>query len=423
MHIELPYGKTKLTAELPDGLDVSVLDMPATKVDKTEEEMIDAAMRNPIGSPLLEDMLKPDDTVVIVVNDQTRPGPNVLIMSELMKRLDMVGVPDENVTIIFATGSHRAPTAEEARKILGDEAYSRFKTVDHHCMVDEENKYIGDTKAGIPVYINKVAAECSFLITTGLITQHHCAGYSGGRKSIVPGIAGFTTFHIHHSFPVYQYEPAMGFMHGNPFHNMAVDAARTANVRFIVNAVQDAHKKVVGFVAGDLEAAHEEGVKLCESVTMLEVDKPADILISSPGGFPRDIDLYQSQKAISVSELICNPNCVFVLVAECSDGFGGGSFRQIMVDHADPDEIIDLYAREGFTPGSNKAFNYARALKKGRVIIVSPHLSKESVEEAHLEWAGTLQEAVDSALEGRKDPVVAVIPSASGLCARVRKQD
>ena len=129
MHIELPYGRTTMSAELPDGLDVSILDMPATKVDKTEEEMIDAAMRNPIGSPLLEDMLKPDDTVVIVMNDQTRPGPNVLIMSELMKRLDMVGVPDENVTIIFATGSHRAPTAEEARKILGDEAYSRFRTV------------------------------------------------------------------------------------------------------------------------------------------------------------------------------------------------------------------------------------------------------------------------------------------------------
>lgn len=422
MKITMPYGETAMEALLPEGIPVQLVDIPPAAVSQSESDMLAQAMEHPIGTETLKRMVSPKDSVVIVVNDQTRPGPNARIMEAIAAQLDAAGVPDENVTVLFATGSHRAPTPAEMETIVGKSVYQRYRMVAHRCTDDASLAYLGDTPEGMPLYINRYAAQCTFLITTGLITQHHCAGYSGGRKSIVPGIAGFQTLHYHHSFPVYQYEPAMDFMHGNPFHEIALEAAKKAGVRFIVNAVQDTHKNVVGFVAGDLEQAHEAGIALCRQVSVTEVERRADVIIASPGGAPRDIDLYQSQKALSVAELICREPCVFILVAACSDGFGEGSFREIMETYADPDEIIGAYAREGFTVGSNKAFNYARALKKGRIIVVTQSLSRESVERAHLEWAATLQDAVNMAIEPGTAPTVTVIPHASGIYVRVKDE-
>lgn len=419
--LRLPYGDGYQTASIDDSLKIQMIDPPIRPVTKSLEELLEYAIEHPYGTPLLENMAKPDDTVVIVMNDHTRPGPNPLILSAIMKRLEKAGVPDENITILFATGSHRAPTSEEAIRIMGEKYYHRLNSIAHDCRDDAAMVNIGNTSEGVPVYVNRLITECSLLITTGLVAPIHTAGYSGGRKSILPGVAGLKTLHIHHSFPVYQYEPAMGFIYGNPFHEIALNAARKANVRFIVNAVQDPHKQFFNFVAGDLAEAHAAGVAMCKEVSEMPIPDRGDIIIASPGGFPRDIDLYQSQKALSVAELLGTENCTFIIVAECRDGFGEETFHRWMIECPTIQSIIDRYAEEGFNVGNNKAFNYARALKKGRVIIVTDKISKEQLAEAKLESAATLQEAIEMSLAERPAKVVTVLPQAANIIPVLKK--
>lgn len=419
--LRLPYGDGYQTASIDDSLKIQMIDPPIRPVTKSLEELLEYAMEHPYGTPLLENLAKPDDTVVIVMNDHTRPGPNPLILSAIMKRLEKAGIPDENITILFATGSHRAPTREEAIRIMGEKYYHRLNSIAHDCRDDAAMVNIGNTSEGVPVYVNRLITECSLLITTGLVAPIHTAGYSGGRKSILPGVAGLKTLHIHHSFPVYQYEPAMGFIYGNPFHEIALNAARKANVRFIVNAVQDPHKQFFNFVAGDLAEAHAAGVAMCKEVSEMPIPDRGDIIIASPGGFPRDIDLYQSQKALSVAELLGTENCTFIIVAECRDGFGEETFHRWMIECPTIQSIIDRYAEEGFNVGNNKAFNYARALKKGRVIIVTDKISKEQLAEAKLESAATLQEAIEMSLAERPAKVVTVLPQAANIIPVLKK--
>ncbi len=417
--ISLPYGNSQQTANLPDDLVVQHIAAKEYQVTESLEALLEKAMANPIGSQKLEDIARADDTVVIVVNDHTRPGPNQLIMKAIVSRLEKAGIPDKNITVLYATGSHRSPTQAEMDQIVGEEYRKRFTQVAHDCLKDDALTFIGETDTGMPIYINRLATDCSLLITTGLIAPIHTAGYSGGRKSVVPGIAGLKTLQVHHSFPIYQYEPAMGFVEGNPFHEIALAAAKKAGVKFIVNAIQEPNKKFIDFVAGDLEQAHAAGVTLCDAVSRIDIPRRADMIIASPGGFPRDIDLYQSQKALSVAEVIGTPNCTFIIVAECRDGFGEATFEKWMIECSSPQEIIDRYAAEGFNVGNNKAFNFARALLKGRVVIVSDKLSGERLKQAKLEWAPTLQAAVDAALAAGTVKTVSVMAQAANIVPRV----
>lgn len=420
--ISVPYGTRQMDAWIDDSIPVQIIDVEdrAPQVDLTA--MTEEAMEHPIGSDKLENMVKPTDSVVIVVNDQTRPGPYPIMMRAIVERLERAGVPDENVTVIYATGSHRCPTEEEQRHIIGEEYAARFRRVCHVCTDAEQMAYLGETASGLPLYVNRVVAQADFLIVTGLIAPHHCAGYSGGRKSIVPGVAGIETLKKHHSFPIYQYDPAMGYMYGNPFHEAALEAAKKAGVNFMLNAVQDPHKHYIRMVAGDVELAHNAGADACRDACGIDVERPADLIICSPGGAPRDIDLYQSQKAISMAETVCTDRCTFILVAECEDGFGEGCFRQWMIEGESPQAIIDRYAEVGFDVGTNKAFNYARALVHGRVIIVTDKLTKEELNEAKLDWAPDLQTAVDMALAERRPDIVSVIPYAVNFVAHVRQK-
>ena len=213
----------------------------------------------------------------------------------------------------------------------------------------------------------------------------------------------------------------MGYIYGNPFHEIALNAAKVAGVKFIVNAVQDPHKQFFNFVAGDLEDAHAAGVAMCKEVSEVDIPLRGDIIVASPGGFPRDIDLYQSQKALSVAEVMGRKDCTFIIVAECRDGFGEETFRRWMVECPTVQSIIDRYAEEGFNVGNNKAFNYARALKKGRVIIVTGKIPQEQLNEAKLEWAPDLQTALTMASEQKKPEVITVMASAANIIPKVQE--
>ena len=419
IEITVPYGDGYQTAVVPNDISVTVVDPPKRKQTTDVCALIENAMNTPIGTPRLEELVHADEKVTIIVNDQTRPGPNCEIVAAVMQRLEKAGVEDENILFVVATGSHRAPTDDELDSIIGEDYHKRIRVHIHDCQ--NGNVYLGKTESGLPVWVDELVVKSSFVITTGLIAPHHSAGFSGGRKSIVPGVAGIETLKIHHSLPIRPYEPAMGFYEENPFHLAAVEAARLTNVRFIVNAVQDIHKQIIACVAGDLEKAHEAGVAICREACTVNVEGEADVVITSPGGAPRDCNLYQSQKALSAGELFCKKGCTFIMCAEAPDGVGGGMFQEWMRSANSPEEIIERFRKEGYNVGSNKAFMYARALTKGRVIVVANPAIEREMQGMMLEYAPSLQDAVDRVLKEQKPKKIAVLPRAVNMIPKANK--
>lgn len=415
MRISVPYGDGSQEAEIRGDHKVRIIDAAVSPAAGPVEEMIREALDHPVGTPGLEQLVGPQDRIAIIMNDQTRPGPNGEILAEIMKRLGAAGVPDDHVLVVIATGTHRAPDEEELKTIMGAAFYGTLAVHIHDCR-DGSHVYLGETKTGMPVWIDRQVAEADFVIATGLIAPHHTAGFSGGRKSIVPGVAGMETLRIHHSLPVRPYEPSMGITEGNPFHETALEAAKFVKVGFIVNVVQDAHKQNVDCVAGDMEKAHQKGMEICRRFNSVEVPEPADIVITSPGGSPRDCNLYQSQKAISAAELFARKEgAVFILCARAEDGIGGKLLEEWLEEADGPQEVIDRFREVGFQGGNNKAFMFARAMLKGEVIVVSDCLDPEKLKKMMLSWAPDLQTAVDRVVDASGNQSIIVLPRAVNL--------
>ena len=418
MIIRVPFGTGSMEAELPDSLRVSVGDPKTEAVTGTEEERIEAALDAPIGTARLEETVKPENKVLIVVNDHTRPGPNRQIVAALLRRLHRAEVPDENIRFICATGSHRAPTDREMRAIVGDEVVEKYEIVMHDCRDKASLFRLGEID-GLDIWLNNAVREADFIITTGLIAPHHTAGFSGGRKSILPGITGLDTLKIHHSLPMRPYNPSMGILEGNRFHDVALAAAKKAGVDFMINAVQDLKKQNVRYVAGDIELAHAEGVRVCREHNSVSIPGLADVVVCSPGGYPRDSDLYQAQKGLAVAETLVRPGGTVILCARSELGVGEGLFPQWMKEGESPEAIIERYKREGFNVGNNKAFMYARALLRAKIVVVSELLDPEELKEMFLDWAPDLQNALDRVLPEYENPLVTVLPRAVSMIPRV----
>jgi nickel-dependent lactate racemase len=416
--ITVPYGKGLQVSEIDDSVLVEFVNYEKKELKENEESMLKCALDNPIGSKPLEEIISDDEKILIVVNDQTRPGPNKLILSELTKRL-LTKIKKDQITFIIATGSHRVPTNEELRNILGEEIVNDYNIILHKCQDDDSLVYFGESLHDVPIYVNKALIECSFCIVTGLIAPHHAAGYSGGRKSIVPGLAGFETLKIHHSLPIRPFEPAMGMIYGNPFHEVALDVALKTKTKFMVNAVQNPQKQNIAFVAGDLIEAHEKGVDQCKEASEVYLKEKADIVVVSPGGYPRDRNLYQAQKALSVAETIGNPECTFILVAEAKDGYGEGVLREWLTEAQNPEEVIERFRKEGYDIGSNKAFMFARAMTKGKVVVVSEYLDKDELNGMMLGHAESLQQALDEAIRRKTPNKVLVLPNAVNIIPKI----
>lgn len=394
--IQIPYGDSFKSVQAPEGAVVlKPHDMPPLADPRAE---IARMLREPIDSLPLREICRGKDSIAIVINDITRPSPTDLFVEEMLKEMAAAGVKDEQITLVVALGNHRPNTDDELRSMVGEEVFSRLRIVNHDCYDESNLVSLGVTKRGLPIIVNKIVAEASVKILTGIITPHQSAGYSGGRKSIMPGVAGIEALRRHHSFPIRSYHPVMGQMENNPFHDESLEAAERVGVDFIVNAVKNSKKEIVSIVAGHLKTAHEAGVRICEDSWKVKVDHPYDIVVCSPGGYPKDIDLHQSQKALASAEVVARKGGVIILVAECRDGVG--KFAKWLVEAKDPQDVIDAFERNGFTPDhSSKAFMLARALKHHHVILVDPRIDRDLVEAMFFRYAATLDEALQMAYD------------------------
>lgn len=420
MKVDLPYGDSFTRVALPPESRI-IIPEPVPGVADIRSE-VRRALDCPIGTRPLQELAAGCQDVVIVINDITRPAHSDILLAELLVDLSRAGIMDDQITVVIACGNHRPNTREEISGMIGPDLAARLRVVNHDCEDKANLTRMGETDSGLPVWINSLVAGASFKILTGLIMPHHGAGYSGGRKSLMPGVAGLQTLNQHHSLPIRPYHPAFGWMKGNAFHEEAVKVARTVGIDFILNVVKNTCGQVVEAVAGELEAAHEYGVAKCEKNWQLELPHPYDIVVVSPGGFPRDIDLHQSQKAMSAAEMVIAEGGVIVLIAECRDGIG--KYADWLKQAATPGEVIKRFECEGFTKDhSSKAFMCARALEHHTVIFYCSGIDAAELEQMFFQPAPSAQAAIDEAL-GRKGPAarVLVMPQAVSCVPRIVKR-
>ena len=402
MKIELGFRDTTVPVEVPEENLQAVLQPSAIESDLSEAEIVRKALENPIGTPRLSEMVKPGQKVVIVTSDITRPMPTARVMPYVLEELDRAGVRDADVTLVFATGVHRKPPAEECRKLAGDLAYSRIKCIGSD---NEDVAYLGRTSRGTEVEIMRLVAEADFRICLGNIEFHYFAGFSGGAKAIVPGCAARRTIKANHSLMMDPRSFA-GNAADNPVRLDLEEAVSFRPVQFIFNVVLDAHKNIVYAVAGDITGAHRAGCEFLRKANLCPIDGEADIVVASMGGSPKDLDLYQSQKAIDNAFHAVKPGGVIILAASCREGFGEKTFEKWFNEARTSDDLIRRLKAD-FELGGHKAAAIAKTLNKAAIWLRSD-LPDDAVKRAFLTPISDVQSAVDEAIR-RAGPEAKVI--------------
>jgi len=405
MKVELNYGQGQVSVEIPEKNLGAVMHPATVESESSEQEIIRQSIRRPIGTPQLSQIVSGGESIVIVTSDITRPMPSYKVLPELLAELTEIGVADEDITIVFGLGNHRKQTAEEMRKLVGDEIYDRIRCVDSD---QQDIVNLGTTSRGTPVDIHRPVSEADRLICLGNIDYHYFAGYSGGYKAIMPGVSTESAIQMNHRHMV-QELASTGNIESNPVREDMEEVASLITVDFIVNVVLDEYKHVVGSFAGDPIDAHREGCKLLDSFYKYKLPRQGDVVIVSAGGFPKDINLYQAQKALDNAKYAVRDGGDIILVAACGEGLGESTFERWMLDSSSPDEMISEIQRK-FVLGGHKAAAIGLVMKRATVNLVS-EMEPDFVERLFMKPHPTLQAALDSALKKHgTDAVVHVMP-------------
>ncbi len=334
-----------------------------------ETSAIVDALNHPIGRPPLKEIVHPGERVAIVVNDITRLTRTDLMLPPIVETLNAAGIPDRDMFIIFALGIHRLQTDEERRLIVGEEIYSRIRSFDHVATDDASLVEIGTTSFGNRVAINREVWEADRIILTGEIIYHLIAGYSGGRKSLVPGVGGFRTTTFNHKM-IFHPDCRSGKLDGNPAHEDLLEACQMVDPDFIVNVVLSPEGKLIRAVAGHYDLAHREGCRTVDQMLRVDIAEPYDVVIASAGGFPLDIDLRQAHKGLENACQALRPGGSILFYAECPKGAGIKSFEDYVRLYRDDREMQAALDRE-FVVGGHKAWWVARLGRLFNVHLVS----------------------------------------------------
>lgn len=367
MTLEFGYDRGIQTVVVPDENLLAVLEPnEMTLPEKSEETLVREAIAAPIGSPPLDQIVRPGEKIVIVSSDISRPMPTWKVMPALLDALYAAGVRPEDITLVLARGVHRAHSDEERRHLAGERAYREIACIDSD---RDDFVTVGTTERGTPVEIMRRVVEADRRICLGNIEFHYFAGYSGGAKAIMPGVSTRNSIRFNHSHMV---EPGShaGKLEGNPVREDIEEAAAMVGVDFIVNVVLDAHKNIAYAVAGDVTQAHRAGCAFLEKFYLKEIAARADIVLVSQGGAPKDANLYQLQKALDNAKHAVKPGGVIVLIGCAKEGFGEEVFEEWFRDASCPQDLIDRL-RASFTLGGHKAAAIALVEQQADVYLVS----------------------------------------------------
>ncbi|CEO29837.1 nickel-dependent lactate racemase [Paraclostridium sordellii] len=415
MEIKLPYSKSGMYVNIPDKNMIKVLQSKAHdfKTTLSESEIVKKALENPIESEILEELVKDKKDVVIITSDHTRPVPSRITLPIILNKIRNSN-PDIDIKIIISTGCHRPSTREELVYKMGEEIVDKENIIMHFANNEESMAKVGKLPSGGDLIVNKAIMETDLLIAEGFIEPHFFAGFSGGRKSVLPGVASVKTIMYNHCSEFIDSPYARtGNLKNNPIHEDMLQAAKSVNLAFILNVAIDKDKKVIGAFAGNLEKAHEAG---CEFVTKLsKVDSvDADIVVSTNGGYPLDQNIYQTVKGMTAAEATCKENGVIIMVSACNDGHGGQSFYDSVASASSPTEILEKVRKipkSETIPDQWEFQILARILEKFTVIMVTDLCDPQMIKNMHMKHASSFEEALQMAFDIKgKDAKVAVIP-------------
>ncbi|MEA4924422.1 MAG: nickel-dependent lactate racemase [Syntrophomonadaceae bacterium] len=394
MKTELAYGNKYLPLELDPDWTIEVLAAPSLSPEWSGTELIEKAMQNPCGTPVIEEIIttRSAQNAVIIVNDITRPTPYNLILPPLLERIEKAGIKPENITLIIATGIHRHHTPADNIEVFGEDICQRYKVVNHDC--DNNLVSIGILSNGLELVINRTVAEADLLVSTGVVGLHYFAGYSGGRKSILPGVASRPVIEANHKM-MSDNRARLGNYEDNPVNDLMLEAAQKAGVDFILNVVTHGKKDIAFCVAGEVKAAWLQAVRFCEEQNTVRITQPADVIIASCGGYPKDINMYQAQKALDAAVLAVKPGGTIILAAECREGLGEETFQKWIESSRCPQDIFDRFQAH-FELGGHKAYAICRILEQAQVLLISA-LPDEVVTSMFMTPAASLEAAVKMA--------------------------
>ena len=414
MELHFPYGKETLSIDIDDKnlKGVLVSSLHDYKSQKSPKDLVEEALMNPIGSERLSKLSEGKKKVVLICSDHTRPVPSKVIVPPMLREIRK-GNPDAEVTIVISTGCHRATTREELIAKFGEEIVEKENIVIHKA--DESPvTFLGILPSGGELLINSIVAEADLVCSEGFIEPHFFAGFSGSRKSILPGVASRTTVLANHcsEFIASPYSRT-GILEGNPIHRDMVWAARKAKLAFICNVVINSEKEPIYAVAGDVEKAHEEGCRFLSSLCRVKA-ATADIVISTNGGYPLDQNIYQAVKGMTAAEATVREGGVIIMLAASNDGLGGDDFYHQMADEKDIHKTMALFLSRGrneTVPDQWQTQIFLRILMKATVVYVSS-APDEIVEDLHMIPAHSLEEALEKARKiiGRADATITAIP-------------
>ena len=418
LQVHLPYGKEKLSCALPDSARILTSRLGSYVPEASQEQLIEKAMAAPMGSAPLEELARGKEKVVIICSDHTRPVPSKLILPPMLSAIRR-GNPQAEINLLIATGCHRGTTKEELLDKFGPEICQKEHIVIHDCGQQDMLTEVGTLPSGSKLELNKLAVEADLLLAEGFIEPHFFAGFSGGRKSVLPGIASRTSVLGNHCSEFIAHPRARtGLLEGNPIHEDMLWAAKRAKLRYIVNVVLNEEKQVIHAVAGDPEQAHAAGCAFLLSLCQAK-PKMADIVITTNGGYPLDQNIYQAVKGMTAAEATVNPGGVIIMLAKSNDGHGGEAFYRQLSQEPDMEKTMGIFmarGRDETEPDQWQSQILLRILGRAKVFYLSEQ-PDALIRQLHMTPVHSVEEALEQAKAflGKTDPTITVIPDGIGV--------
>lgn len=416
--IPLAFGSGISELSIPEKNVSSIILPSESKIKEEGTFLIKKALENPTKSRRLSEIVNPDSRISIIVSDVTRPTPTAKILSPLLEELYLGGAKNENITIVFALGLHRLQTEEECRQLVGEEIFKNIRCIQHD---RKRCRLVGETSFGTPVEVFEEVLDSDLIISTGTLEFHYYAGYGGGGKSILPGVSSEKSILSFHSFysKLFEGSPLSGKA-GSPARQNIEEAARIAGLGFILNVVINSEKEIVAAVAGDFIEAHRKGVEYVDSMYKVPI-KPADAVVVSCGGFPKDINLYQATKSLEHAIPAVKEGGSIILVAECAEGIGNKVYECWNRECKTPDEAVERF-KHCFEFGGHKAAIVGRAAKEFKLYLVSK-LPEEESKKAFFTPVKSIEEALEKILSENPEAKVHIMPNGGCTlpCKEIRK--
>ena len=391
MILEFGYGKGIQTVNVPEKNLLGTLMSNPLEHQRHGQEAVQYALQNPIGAPKLSTLAKPGQKIAIITSDISRPLPSYDVLPPVLEELFSAGVKAEDITVVFALGSHRPHTEAEMIALVGQKVFETVRCIDSD---PNDCVHMGVTKAGTPVDITRSVAEADFKICLGNIEFHYFAGYSGGAKAIMPGVSTHEAIQANHRMMVSQ-DACAGKLYGNPIRADIEEAGAICGIDYIVNAVLDEHKHIVYCVAGDVTEAHREGCAYLDKMYRCNIPQKADIVIVSQGGAPKDANLYQTQKALDNAKHAVKKGGTIILIGACPEGLGSKKFEQWLTSAPTAHAMVERIGKE-FELGGHKAAAIGMVLENADIDFVS-EMDPEFVRSIFLTPRKSAQEAFDIA--------------------------